>query len=96
MTCDGGFELCIKIARIELHEDVASFDTVTVLDVELANNAAARVHTPAGLDIGARTPGEVALAILAEIVASRPRSPGQSRSARGKQSCVHRGTSGGE
>jgi xanthine dehydrogenase accessory factor len=33
----------------------------------------ARVHTPAGLDIGARTPEEIALAILAEIVATRRR-----------------------
>jgi xanthine dehydrogenase accessory factor len=31
-----------------------------------------RVHTPAGLDIGARGPHEIALSIIAEIVASRP------------------------
>jgi xanthine dehydrogenase accessory factor len=31
----------------------------------------ARVHAPIGLDIGAETPAEIAIAILAEIVASR-------------------------
>lgn len=42
------------------------------VDAELA----ARVHTPAGLDIGARTAPEIALSILAEILATRPRGPG--------------------
>jgi xanthine dehydrogenase accessory factor len=34
-----------------------------------------RVHSPAGLDIGARTAAEIALSILAEVVSVRVRSP---------------------
>lgn len=36
----------------------------------------ARLHVPAGLNLGGRSPGEIALSVLAEIVAVGHRRPG--------------------
>lgn len=41
--------------------------------LELSDDERAQIHSPAGLAIGARTPEEVALSILAEMVSVRPR-----------------------
>jgi len=40
-----------------------------VASLDVTDEQRARVHTPAGLDIGARTPAEIALSIYAQLVA---------------------------
>jgi len=53
----------------------AVFDEIAADRPDLAAAVRERVDTPAGLDIGARTAGEIAISILASIVRSRPRRP---------------------
>jgi len=48
----------------------------------LTDEQLARLHGPIGLDLGGREPGEMALAILAEIVAERNDATGQRLSRR--------------
>jgi len=57
-----------RIRRVERSERMASvgFDLGQV----------AEIHTPIGLDIGGKSPEEIALSIIAEIVAVRNRRPG--------------------
>ena len=48
-----------------------------VASLDVCASMSSRVVTPAGLDIGARTPEEIALSILADIVARRPQPTGR-------------------
>lgn len=54
---------------------VASRKRGTAVLASLDAPDADRVHTPAGLDIGARTAPEIALSIYAQLVADRPAHP---------------------
>lgn len=43
----------------------------SILDsLDLSDTERSRVHTPVGLDIGAKTPGEIAVSIAAELIAA--------------------------
>ena len=54
----------------------AQAERATLAESGVADERLARLRAPAGLDLGAITPEEIALSILAEIVALRRRHPG--------------------
>ncbi len=58
-------------------------------DRGLGEQAQARIYGPAGLDIDAHTPGEIAISIVAEILGAR--SAGTGGSLRDREGPVHRG-----
>jgi xanthine dehydrogenase accessory factor len=47
-------------------------------DIGLDEQSIARIHAPCGLDVGARTPSETAISILAEVIAVRTGRTGES------------------
>jgi xanthine dehydrogenase accessory factor len=47
-------------------------------DLGLDEQSIARIHAPCGLDVGARTPSETAISILAEVIAVRTGRTGES------------------
>jgi xanthine dehydrogenase accessory factor len=49
--------------------------TAVIASLEIPDELREHIHTPAGLDIGARTPGDIALSILAELVSLRTTTP---------------------
>ena len=52
------------------------------LEAELSAETLARLHVPAGLNTGGKAPGEIALSVVAEIVAvsyGRPGGPMKDR-----------------
>ena len=49
--------------------------------IDVAPELTASLHTPAGLNIGARSPAEIAISILAELVAGRHADPGADHAA---------------
>jgi xanthine dehydrogenase accessory factor len=73
------------------HTQVARAQWLTEHGVVAA--AQGRIHGPAGLDIGARTPQEVALAVVAEMVAVRAGTDGGLLSRR--DGPIHRGAAMG-
>ncbi len=79
LTHDGKFDVpALKVALVKgagYVGMVGSRGTRATRDVALraegvSDDLIARIHGPIGIDIGARTPDEIALAILAQIVAS--------------------------
>jgi xanthine dehydrogenase accessory factor len=63
--------------------------------LDLPEDVLAQLHTPAGLEIGAHSPGEIALAILAEIVSLKGDGAERTERANGRSAAVPKAGDGG-
>lgn len=66
---EGGGDVPETLDRLGPH--VAALRELGVADAEIA-----RIHRPIGLNIGSRTPPEIAIATLAGLIADRNGKPG--------------------
>ena len=79
-----GCRLCYLGVLGPRHRTAGLLRSLAADGTRLAGDAVANLHTPAGLDLGAETPAEIALAILAEAQAVLAgRSGGRLRDRRG-------------
>jgi xanthine dehydrogenase accessory factor len=60
-----------------------------LVDQGVGEDLLARLHAPVGLDIGADEPGEIAVSVLAEIVAVRRGAAGQVGSISDRAGAIH-------
>jgi xanthine dehydrogenase accessory factor len=63
-------------------------------ELDVPDELRAQLHTPAGLDIGARTPAEIAISILAELVAEAHAHPGTADAATAASAGARAGVAG--
>jgi xanthine dehydrogenase accessory factor len=69
-----------------------------VAELDVADELRAGLHTPAGLNIGARTPAEIAISILAELVSEQHSHPdviGEVAAVSGSEAAVEAGSGAG-
>jgi len=72
--------LRVGVPYVALVASVARGEAVRAA-LDVPEELRAQLHTPAGLDIGARTPEEIAISILAQLIAEHHAHPGRAAAA---------------